>query len=72
MAKNSDSFPIFALQKRIYAMKLFFLTLGLLALAVLMLGVKVFFVKGGKFPSGHVKDVPQLRKKNIGCAAHDE
>ena len=30
----------------------------LIGLAVLLLGVKVFFVKGGKFPSGHAHDNP--------------
>lgn len=51
-------------------MKLLFLTIVLLLVAVLLLGVKALFVKGGRFPSGHVKDIPALRKKNIGCAAH--
>lgn len=43
----------------------------LVAAAVVLLGVKVLFVKGGKFPSGHAHDIPALREKNIGCAAHD-
>ena len=36
----------------------------LIGLAVLLLGVKVFFVKGGKFPSGHAHDNPELAQ---GC-----
>ncbi len=71
MAKNLVSFHIFALQKHIWHMKLLFLTFCLLAVAILLLGIRVLFVKGGKFPSGHVKDIPALRKRNIGCAAHD-
>ncbi len=46
------------------------ITALLLAVAVLLLGVKIFFVKGGKFPSGHVHDNPHLRRKGIGCASH--
>ncbi|MDE7024290.1 MAG: hypothetical protein K2O88_00210 [Paramuribaculum sp.] len=53
-------------------MKLLFLTVGMMLVAVLLLGVKALFVKGGKFPSGHVKDVPGLKEKNIGCAAHND
>ena len=39
----------------------------LIGLAVLLLGVKVFFVKGGKFPSGHAHDIRSSRK-GVGCA----
>lgn len=53
-------------------MKLLFLTIVLLLVAVVLLGVKALFVKGGKFPSGHVKDIPALRQKHIGCAAHSD
>lgn len=45
------------------------ITVVLLAVAVLLLGVKIFFVKVGKFPSGHVHDNPHLRKRGIGCAS---
>lgn len=44
-------------------MKLVLLTVALLLVAVLLLGVKALFVKGGKFPSGHVHDLPALKKK---------
>ena len=40
---------------------------ALMALAVVLLGVKVLFVKGGKFPSGHVHDNPELRRRGMGC-----
>lgn len=53
-------------------MKLLLLTIGILGLCVVMLGVKVLFVKGGKFPSGHVSDNEHLRRKNIGCALDDK
>ncbi len=45
-------------------MKVVIASILLLALGVLLLGVKVFFVKGGKFPSGHVHDLPALKNKN--------
>lgn len=43
-------------------------TVGFLALAVVLLGVRVFFVKGGRFPSPHISDNKYLRKKGISCA----
>ena len=35
---------------------------------LVLLGVKVFFTKGGKFPNGHVSGNKALRQKGIGCA----
>ncbi len=46
-----------------------FLAIFLLLAAFILLGVKVLFVKGGKFPSGHVHDQAALRDKGIGCAS---
>lgn len=40
----------------------------LMLIAFILLGVKVLFVKGGRFPSGHVHDIPALRRRNITCA----
>lgn len=40
----------------------------LLAAAFVLLGVKVLFVKGGTFPSGHVHHNEQLTRKGITCA----
>ncbi len=48
------------------------MTVLLLAVAVVLLGVKIFFVKGGKFPSGHVHDNPELRARGIGCASRQK
>jgi hypothetical protein len=45
-----------------------FPTVLLLLIGVVLLGVKVLFVKGGKFPSGHVHSSPELRKRGIKCA----
>ncbi|MDE6073414.1 MAG: hypothetical protein K2J42_09720 [Muribaculaceae bacterium] len=52
-------------------MKTLLLTLGLVLLAVLLLGCRVLFVKGGKFPSGHVHDIPALKKRNITCGTKE-
>lgn len=64
-------FLIFALQKPIMNMQTVFLTIILIGLAVVLLGVRVLFVKNGKFPSGHVHDIPALRKKGIGYASEN-
>lgn len=42
-------------------------TLLIVAICVLLLGVKVFFVKGEKFPNIHVSGNEALRKKGIDC-----
>ncbi len=42
-------------------------TLLIVTICVLLLGIKVFFVKGGKFPNGHVSGNKALRDRGIGC-----
>ena len=44
-------------------MKTLILTLILVALAMVLLGVRVLFVKGGKFPNSHAHNIPALKKK---------
>ena len=56
-------------------MKVFLLSILIIALCVLLLGVKIFFVRGGRFPSGHVHSSPALRRRGISCASgidHDD
>lgn len=48
------------------------LTVGLIALAVILLGVKIFFVKGGKFPNTHIHANPEMKKRGITCARDSE
>ena len=48
------------------------LTVALVAVAVALLGVKIFFVKGGKFPNTHIHDNPEMRKRGISCARDKE
>ncbi len=40
----------------------------IIAIAVLLLGIRVFFVKGGKFPSMHISSNKNMQKKGISCA----
>ena len=48
------------------------LTLAVVGLAVVLLGVKIFFVKGGRFPNTHIHDNPEMRKRGITCAKDKE
>lgn len=50
-------------------MKLIFLSIVIVAVCVLLLGVKVLFVRGGRFPSGHAHDIPALRSRGVTCAS---
>ena len=43
-------------------------TLLIVAICILLLGLKIFFVKGGKFPNGHVSGNKALKDKGIDCA----
>jgi len=40
----------------------------LLFIAVLLLGIRIFFVKDGKFPNINIGGNKSLRDKGIGCA----
>ena len=48
------------------------LTLGIVGLAVVLLGIRIFFVKGGRFPNTHIHDDPEMRKRGIKCARDKE
>ncbi|MDO4190218.1 MAG: hypothetical protein Q4D14_00845 [Bacteroidales bacterium] len=45
----------------------FLVILVLVAIAFLLLGVKVFFVKGGKFPNTHIGASKAMKKRGIDC-----
>ena len=47
--------------------KLLLLTLLIIAIAMLLLSVKLILKRGGKFSSQHVHDNPGLRKQGIHC-----
>lgn len=43
------------------------ITLLIVAICLILLGLKVFFVKGGKFPNGHVSGNKALQKRGVSC-----
>jgi hypothetical protein len=51
---------------------LMLLSVGLLVIALIAMGVKILFVKNGKFPSSSVGKNPALAKQGIRCAKHEE
>lgn len=66
-------FPIFALRKLVRPiMKIAILSIFIVLFCVLLMGVKVLFVKGSRFPSGHVHSSPELRKRGISCASSSD
>lgn len=44
------------------------ITVILIAFAVVALGIKVLFVKNGKFPSGHAHEIEGRRRKAVAKA----
>jgi hypothetical protein len=44
------------------------LSLALILLSVLLLGIKVFFTKNGRFPNTHIGSSKEFREKGIHCA----
>lgn len=53
-------------------LRVLIITIVLVAVAFVLLGVKVLFVKGGRFPSGHAHQSPELRKRGVGCCHGDK
>ncbi len=49
-------------------MQTLIITFILVALSVLLLGVKIFFVPKGKFPNIHIGGSKALKKKGVHCA----
>lgn len=52
--------------------KIALLTILIIGISFVLLAVKVIFVKGGRFPSGHAGHSAALRRKGIGCASHSK
>ena len=48
-------------------LKIVLLTLMIVGIAVLLLGVKVFFTKDGRFPNTHVSGNKAMRDRGIFC-----
>ena len=53
-------------------MSIILVTIVLIGIAVLLLGVKIFFVKGGKFPNTHIHSNKHMRERGITCAQDKE
>lgn len=47
-------------------------TLVIVAVAVLLLGVRVFFTKKGRFPNIHIGGNKAMRERGIGCATSQD
>lgn len=52
--------------------QLFFATLIIVGLAVLFLGIRVFFVKGGRFPNIHIGGSKAMRERGVSCATSQD
>ena len=52
-------------------MKTIILSIAVVLVCVVLLGVNVLFIKGARFPSGHVGHSEALRRRGIGCASGD-
>lgn len=46
----------------------FLFSIGFVAVAVLLLSVKIWLVKGGRFPNPHIGASKPLKEKGIACA----
>lgn len=44
----------------------------IIAISIILLSIKVIFLKNGKFSSQHVKDNPGLRKNKIHCVIEQD
>ena len=49
-------------------LKVFIIASVLLLLAILILGIKIFFTKSGKFPQTRIGNNKAMKKKGIYCA----
>ncbi|MCI5981260.1 MAG: hypothetical protein SOU49_11340 [Sodaliphilus pleomorphus] len=53
-------------------MEIVIATIILTGVAVLLLGIKIFFVKGGRFPNTHIHNNESMRQRGITCARDQE
>lgn len=49
-------------------LKTILVAVAFLGIAILLLGVNIFFKKDGKFPNGHVSGNKEMRKRGVTCA----
>jgi hypothetical protein len=48
-------------------LRILLFTLLIVAICVLFFGVKVFFVKGGRFPNEHISQSKAMQQRGIHC-----
>lgn len=53
-------------------LKVLLLAIVIIVFVVLGLGVGIFFSKKKKFPETSISKNPEMQKRNITCAKHDE
>ncbi len=50
----------------------FFISMLIIAIAVILLSIKILLRKNGKFSSQHIKDNKELRKRKIHCVIEQD
>ncbi|MGV8963956.1 MAG: hypothetical protein ACOH2V_11345 [Candidatus Saccharimonadaceae bacterium] len=48
------------------------ISIVLLAIAIMLMGVRVFFIKNGTFPNTHISNSPAMKERGISCATSQE
>ena len=66
--KNARRCAGFSNVKITQTMATLLFTVLLLLAAVLLLGVKIFFTRGGRFPNTHIHGNAEMRRRGITCA----
>jgi hypothetical protein len=75
-ARKKDDFIIVKVYicttKLVEMLRILLLTLLIVAICVLFLGVKVFFVKGGEFPNEHISQNKAMQQRGIHCITEQD
>ena len=53
-------------------LKTLIIAVCILFIAILFMGVKVFFTKGKEFPSYHISDSKAMKQRGINCATSQD
>jgi len=52
--------------------QLILVAIVLLLMGILLLGMRIFFVKGGRFPNIHIGSSKAMKSRGIGCATSQD
>ena len=55
-------------KRTLYMVRTLLVTLAILLIAVLLMGIRVFFTKSGKFPNTHIGKNKAMKERGITCA----